>query len=78
MGKMKEIFMEKIEREYKGDYDVYLQDLARVTCEEFIPVEDHLCPNCMNNSIMRNETEIQCSSCAQEFILVENNVLRFK
>ncbi len=78
MGKMKEIWAEMLQNEYRGDYDAYIQDLARQTCEEFIPVENHLCPNCMSNSIVRNETEIQCESCAQEFILVEKNILRFK
>ena len=78
MGRMKELYMEMIENEYKGDHDAYLQDLARITCEEFIPLEDHQCPNCFQSSIIRNETSVQCESCAQEFVLVENNVLIFK
>ena len=77
MGKMKEVFMEMIEHEYKGDHDAYLQDLARITCEEFIPINEPPCPNCFNHSLHRNETEFVCDVCAQEFIEV-NNALRFK
>jgi|TARA_R110000787_G_scaffold38547_1_gene96998 hypothetical protein len=77
MGKMKEIFTEIIENEYRGDYDAYIQDLAKQTCEEFIPMNEPPCPNCFNHSLHRNETEFVCDVCAQEFIEV-NNALRFK
>ena len=29
MGKMKEIWAEMLQNEYRGDYDAYIQDLAR-------------------------------------------------
>ena len=41
MGKMKEIFTEIIENEYRGDYSAYIEDLARQTCEEYIPMDEH-------------------------------------
>lgn len=77
MGRMKEVFMEMIEREYKGDHDAYLEDLAKQSCEEFSYLEDVLCPNCMTKSLHRNETECYCEACAQEFIYV-GSALRFK
>ena len=44
---MKEKFMEQqMEYEGRGGHDAFIHDLARVTCEEFIPDVDHVCPNC--------------------------------
>ena len=77
MGKMKEIFMEMIEHEYKGDYDAYLEDLARQSCEEFSYVNEQHCPNCSNCTLHRNETEAICDACGQNFIYV-GDALRFK
>lgn len=77
MGKMKEVWMEMLQDEYRGDYDAYIQDLAKQTCEEFIPMNEPPCPNCFNHSLHRNETEFVCDVCAQEFIEVDN-ALRFK
>jgi ribosomal protein S27E len=77
MGKMKEVFMEMIEHEYKGDHDAYLEDLARQSCEEFSYVNGQPCPNCHNYTLHRNETEAACDACGQEFVYVES-ALRFK
>jgi len=77
MGKMKEKFIETIENEYRGDHDAYLQDLARQSCEEYYHMENTLCPNCMGETLYRNEDDITCDACAQHFIQV-NNSLRFK
>jgi len=75
MGKMKEIFMDMIRKEYNGDHDAYTEELARQTCEEFIE-EDAPCPNCYQTNLMRNEKNAVCESCGQAFVYVENN-LRF-
>ena len=77
MGRMKEVYMETIERDFNGDYDAHIQELARQSCEEFSYVENVPCPNCMTKSLHRNETECYCEACAQEFIYVES-ALRFK
>tara|TARA_R110000772_G_scaffold105015_1_gene206584 strand:+ start:977 stop:1210 length:234 start_codon:yes stop_codon:yes gene_type:complete len=77
MGKMKEIYMEMLEQEYQGDHDTMIADMARQSCEEFIKDENHMCPNCMNPALERNETEARCISCAQEYVFV-NSSLRFK
>ena len=77
MGRMKEIYMEMIERDYNGDHDAHIQELARQTCEEFIHVEDEYCGNCENHAIMRNETEAICEGCGQEYVYV-NGVKRFR
>jgi hypothetical protein len=77
MGKMKEVFMEIIEHQYKGDHDAYLEDMARQSCEEFTYLKDTPCPNCLNNTLHRNETESVCEACGQEFIYV-GSALRFK
>tara|TARA_R110001592_G_scaffold41442_3_gene135150 strand:+ start:910 stop:1167 length:258 start_codon:yes stop_codon:yes gene_type:complete len=85
MGKMKELFMESQQEQeadntfYKGVHDSMIHSLARQSCEEFIPTEDTLCPNCFGGeSLHRNKTEAKCVSCGQEFIYIENNVLRYK
>jgi hypothetical protein len=77
MGKMKEIYMEMLEQEYQGNHDAMIADMARQSCEEFIKDENHMCPNCNNISIERNETEARCIQCAQEYVLV-GTALRFK
>lgn len=77
MGRMKEVFMETIERDFNGDHDAHIQELAKQACEEFSYLEDTPCPNCLNRTLHRNETEAVCEACAQEFIYVGSS-LRFK
>jgi DNA-directed RNA polymerase subunit RPC12/RpoP len=36
MGRMKEIFMAQMEEKYQGSHDAYIQDMARVSVEEWI------------------------------------------
>jgi hypothetical protein len=76
MGRMKEVYIEMIERDFNGDHDAHIQALAKQSCEEFSYVET-LCPNCFNNRLHRNELEAICKACAQEFIYV-GSALRFK
>ncbi len=76
MGRMKEVYMEMVERDFKGDHDAHIQELAKQSCEEFI-YTDTPCPNCLNKSLHRNEIEAICEVCAQEFIYV-GSALRFK
>ena len=70
MGKMKEIFMEMVEREYNGDHDAYIQDMARQSCEEFIHMEDEHCGNCDTPVIVRNEDTAVCEACGIEYVYV--------
>jgi len=77
MGKMKEIFTEIIENEYRGDYSAYIQDLARQTCEEYVHMGETVCPNCLDTSLYQNESDIKCDVCAQHFVQIDN-ALRFK
>ena len=76
MGRMKEVYMEMVERDFKGDHDAHIQELAKQSCEGFI-YTDTSCPNCLNKSLHRNEIEAICEVCAQEFIYV-GSALRFK
>ena len=77
MGRIKEVYMEMIERDFNGDHDAHIQALAKQSCEEFSYLEDTPCPNCFNRRLQRNETEAVCKSCGQEFIYVGSS-LRFK
>ena len=77
MGKMKAIFMERMEDEYQGNHDAFIHGLAQASCEELIKDEEHMCPNCRYPALERNETEARCVHCAQEYIFV-NSALRFK
>tara|TARA_R110001592_G_scaffold85153_8_gene251512 strand:- start:3057 stop:3305 length:249 start_codon:yes stop_codon:yes gene_type:complete len=82
MGRMKEKFMEQMENEYRGSHDAFIHGLAQVTCEELVPDVDHVCPNCFDksrlHSMVRNEKEAECLDCGQAYIIVDDNVLRFK
>jgi len=77
MGKMKEVYMELMEKEYHGSHEAMIADMARQSCEEFIKDEGNMCPNCMTPALERNETEARCINCAQEFIFV-GEALRYK
>jgi|TARA_R110001592_G_scaffold266060_1_gene531699 ribosomal protein L37AE/L43A len=77
MGKMKEIFMQEMEEKYHGSHEAMIADMARQSCEEFIKDEEHMCPNCMNPALERNETEARCINCGQSFVWV-GGALRFK
>jgi len=77
MGRMKEVYMETIERDFNGDPDAHIQELAKQSCEEFSYVEDVPCPNCFNTTLHRNELEAICDTCGQDFIYVGSS-LRFK
>jgi ribosomal protein S27E len=77
MGRMKEVYMEIIERDFNGDQDAHIQALAEQSCEEFSYMNDVPCPNCFNNTLHRNETEAVCEVCAQEFVFVGSSI-RFK
>ena len=76
MGRMKEVYIEMIERDFNGDQDAHIQALAKQSCEEFSYTEAP-CPNCFNNRLHRNELEAICKACGQEFIYV-GTALRFK
>jgi len=77
MGRMKEVYMEIIERDFNGDQDAHIQALAEQSCEEFSYMNDTPCPNCFNNGLHRNETEAICEACSQEFVFVGSSI-RFK
>lgn len=77
MGRMKEVYMETIERDFNGDHDAHIQELAKQSCEEFSYVEHVPCPNCLNITLHRNELEAICDTCGQDFIYVGSS-LRFK
>lgn len=79
MGKMKEIFIEQQEElHYRGAHDAMIHGLARQACEEFITEGKTPCPNCFEVELVSNETEAKCVNCGQQFIYIENNVLRYK
>lgn len=77
MGRMKEVYIEMIERDFNGDHDAHIQALAKQSCEEFSYLEDIPCPNCLNRTLHRNEKEAICDACGQDFIYV-GTALRFK
>ena len=80
MGKMKELLVEERHNsEYRGAHDAMIHGLARPSIEEFIPTEETPCPNCTKSYVLRtHEEEGICKKCGQEFIYIDNNVLRYK
>ena len=72
MGRMKEVFMEMIQKQYDGDYDKFLEQNAKQWVAQEIQ-----CPNCGNEHLLQNEDDYLCEGCAQEFIKVEG-ALRFR
>lgn len=77
MGRIKEVYMDMIERDFNGNPDAHIQALAKQSCEEFSYVEEVPCPNCFNRTLYRNELEAVCDTCGQDFIYVGSS-LRFK
>ena len=77
MGRMKELFMETRMHEFNGDNDPEIQQLAQQGIEEYIHMEGHPCPNCFEETLIRNSEDIRCGLCGQEFTQVDN-ALRFK
>ncbi len=81
---MKELFIEQqneMEADntfYKGVHDSMIHSYARKAIEEFITEGETPCPNCFEVELVRNETEAKCTKCGQQFIYIENNVLRYK
>ena len=71
MGKMKQIYMDMIERDYNGDHDAHIQELARQSCEEFIHVPEEGCGNCDTPVIIRNEDTAICEACGIEYVYVD-------
>ena len=72
MGRMKELYMEMRQKE-----------LLHLELEHEIPHPpipmDILCPNCMKDKLMyKQQDDIQCSGCGQEFVLVDAQTVRFK
>jgi len=76
---MKELYMEEQQNlEYRGAHDAMIHGLARTAIEEFIPTEETPCPNCFESHLHKEGEEAKCLSCGQEFIYIDNNVLRYK
>ena len=77
MGRMKDVYIRMVDEGYMGDPADYLK---QVVAEYAKPVSKNsgiLCPNCLKTELDKEENQINCSSCGQEYILVENS-LRFK
>lgn len=72
MGRMKEVFMEMIQKQYDGDYDKFLEQNTK----QWVAQETH-CPNCSNDHLLQREDDYVCEACAQEFVKVEG-ALRFR
>tara|TARA_R100001463_G_scaffold119417_2_gene175257 strand:+ start:57 stop:272 length:216 start_codon:yes stop_codon:yes gene_type:complete len=71
MGKMKQLWAEMREKEM---YEMVSHNIPKE------PVSlDIKCPNCFTNKLKFNSsTDIKCTGCAQEFVLVDANTVRFK
>ena len=71
MGKMKQLWAEMREKEL---YEMVSHPIPKE------PVSlDIKCPNCFTNKLKFNSsTDIKCTGCAQEFVLVDANTVRFK
>ncbi len=68
MGKMKELFIEKISNDMQNYESIY-----NVTTSTNI-----LCPNCMKEELVQySSTDLSCMKCGQEFIKV-GTAVRYK
>tara|TARA_B110000977_G_scaffold116804_1_gene150930 strand:- start:967 stop:1197 length:231 start_codon:yes stop_codon:yes gene_type:complete len=76
MGKMKEVLMDMIQKEY-GSYENYQRTLNEDAATQWVH-KDTPCPNCNRETLMQNEDlAINCDACGQSYIEVDN-ALRFK
>lgn len=78
MGRMKEIYIQMLNEEYKGDASLYLKEQSQRMNEQFWST-DITCPNCMNEKLAQSsETDLKCFDCGYEFIKIGKNTIRFK
>lgn len=72
MGRMKEIYIDMMNEQA----DEHL-DYSRMRMES-VDKTDILCPNCLQNQLIReNKEDASCSTCGYNFIIIGNTV-RFK
>jgi ribosomal protein S27E len=77
MGKMKEVFMQMREEQWMGCEKEYLRQYAEKLRDKDIYM-NMPCPNCYDKKLLYNSTaDINCASCAQKFVLVDANTLRY-
>ena len=74
MGKMKEVLMDMIQKEY-GSYENYQRTLNEDAATQWVH-KDTPCPNCNIPTLLRNESNAKCTECGQEFVYV-GSALRF-
>lgn len=76
MGKMKEKFIDEIEKTY-GHYRNYIKDVLEMDAQQLVR-EETLCPNCLKDHLLTNEDlQTHCGSCGQNFVRV-GNAFRFE
>ena len=72
MGKMKELYMEMLQKEMENTQ-------LHIPLQEEPTQIDILCPNCMKNKLVFHTiTDINCKNCGHEFVLVDAQTVRFK
>lgn len=72
MGKMKELFMKMQEENYQGNPEEFLSANALELSTKI------LCPNCCQAHLKEKKEDLYCYKCGYEFVLVDENTIRFK
>lgn len=73
MGRMKDLHIDMLNDDWKGDPNDYLKKRIKEMKQE------ELCPNCMTDNLVSEDSEnITCIECGYDFIRIGKNTLRFK
>lgn len=71
MGRMKELFMKMQERDYQRNPEEFMEEVKELE-------HKYVCPNCSQAHLRSKEDDLYCYKCGYEFILVDENTIRFK
>ena len=72
MGRMKELFMKMQEENYQGHPEEFIANYSKELSTK------HTCPNCSQAHLREKNDDLYCYKCGYEFVLVDENTIRFK
>lgn len=72
MGRMKELFMKMQEQNYQENPEELLSANALELSTKYV------CPNCSQAHLREKNEDLYCYKCGYDFVLVDENTIRFK
>ena len=69
---MKELFMKMQEENYQGHPEDFIHEHAKELSTKY------KCPNCSQAHLRSKEDDLYCYKCGYEFVLIDEDTIRFK